>query len=188
MFSRSNLLIVAVAILGACLGLFIGGYHSQPEPPPVPTGVTVLAPGDMRADLDLPGLNGARHRLSDWDGKLVLLNFWASWCGPCREEMPLLNRVGKHLADQGFTVIGVAIDNTDAVRGFLKTHPVDYPILLGGSSTVDPSLIFGDRRSVLPYSVLIGRNGKILARRAGSFTAATLTDWLQAHIGQPPTG
>ncbi len=188
MFSRNNLIIVAVAILGACLGLFIGGYHSQPAPPPVPGGVKVLARGDMRANLNLPSLDGTRHRLSDWDGKLVLLNFWASWCGPCREEMPLLDRVGKHLADQDFVVIGIAIDNTDAVRDFLKARPVHYPILLGGSSTVDPSLIFGDRRSVLPYSVLIGRNGRILARRAGSFTATTLANWLQAHLSQSPTG
>lgn len=188
MFSRSNLLIVAVAVIGACLGLLIGGYHGQPPAPPVPAGVTVLSPGDMRANLDLPGLDGTQHRLSDWNGKRVLLNFWASWCGPCREEMPLLDRVDKHLADQDFAVVGIAIDNTDAVRDFLKAHPVDYPILLGQANAVDPSLVFGDQRGVLPYSVLIDRDGTILARRAGSFTATTLAKWLQAHLSQAPTG
>ena len=74
----------------------------------------MLAPGDMRANLSLPDLNGTQHRLSDWDGKLVLLNFWATWCGPCREEMPLLDRVNKHLADDGFAVVGIALDNTEA--------------------------------------------------------------------------
>ncbi|MFT3790219.1 MAG: TlpA disulfide reductase family protein [Rudaea sp.] len=179
---RSHLAIVAVAILGALLGLlastWMGGFAEKPVPP----GVRVLQIGDQRADLELVDLDGKPRRLSEFDGQLVLLNFWASWCGPCREEMPLLDASSEKLAGRGLRVVGVAIDDAEAVREFLKDSPVRYPILLGGDEDEDASLRFGDTRSVLPYSVLIGRDGKILARRAGYFTEASLSAWLEPHL------
>jgi thiol-disulfide isomerase/thioredoxin len=181
MFNRSNLLIVAVAILGAALGLFVssrmGGYADKPVPP----GVAVLKIGDARADVELTDLDGKSRRLSEFDGQLVLLNFWASWCGPCREEMPLLDAMQDKLTTKGLHVIGVALDDPDAVRDFLKDSPVRYPILIADEEN-DPSLRFGDTKSVLPYSVLIGRDGKILAQRAGNFTESSLDDWLRPHL------
>jgi len=78
MFNRSNLLIVAVAILGAMLGLLAGGSYQRAPGLAVPAGVTVLRPGDARADLELPDADGKSRRLSEWDGQLVLINFWAT--------------------------------------------------------------------------------------------------------------
>ena len=186
MFSRTNLLIVLVALAGALLGLFATSFVGQPPSRPIPAGVTPLKVGDLRANLQLPDIDGKIHNLRDWDGKFVLLNFWATWCGPCREEMPLLQKVGTDLADSGLRVVGVAIDNDDAVRDFLKAHPISYPILLGSNADNDPSLIFGDTRALLPYSVLIGQDGRILAQHAGSFSSASLADWLSAHIPATP--
>ncbi|MBN8886047.1 MAG: TlpA family protein disulfide reductase [Rudaea sp.] len=184
MFNRSNLIIVAVAIFGAALGLFassrMGGYADKPVPP----GVTVLKIGDTRADLELTDLEGKPRRLSEFDGKFVLLNFWATWCGPCREEMPLLDATHEKLADKNVRVVGIAIDDGEAVRDFLKQYPVRYPILLG-SDEDDPSLRFGDTKSVLPYSVLIAPDGKLLAQRAGYFSEETLAHWLAPHL--PPS-
>jgi thiol-disulfide isomerase/thioredoxin len=188
MFSRANLLIVVVAVLGAVLGLAAGSYFGQPPEHAVPPGVTVLKLGDQRTDLQLPGADGRAHRLSDWNGKLVLVNFWATWCGPCREEMPLLDRTRGELAGRGLEVVGIAIDDTVAVSNFLRESPVRYPILIGGEDEPSPSLLFGDTRSVLPYSVLIGRDGKILAQRAGSFTDAGLARWLKPHLKPEPAG
>jgi thiol-disulfide isomerase/thioredoxin len=182
---RTNLLIVIVAMLGAALGLLAGSQLGQAPQRSIPAGVAVLKLGDMRADLQLPGVDGQAHRLSEWDGKLVLLNFWATWCGPCREEMPLLSHTQANFAHNGLAVIGVAIDDADAVQVFLKDSPVHYPILVGGDDEANPSLLFGDTRSVLPYSVLIGRDGKILAQRAGSFSASGLSTWLQPHLAVP---
>ena len=177
MFNRSNLLIVAVAILGALLGLYAGSYVGQPR-----VTSPALKPGERLTDLQLPDIDGRTHRLSDWNGKLVLVNFWATWCGPCREEMPLLNRTRRELAGKDLEVVGVAVDDADAVATFLKESPVKYPILI----TSDNDLLrkFGDGSGVLPYSVLIGREGKLLAQRAGSFTESGLTHWLQPHLAQ----
>ncbi|MBS0581869.1 MAG: TlpA family protein disulfide reductase [Proteobacteria bacterium] len=181
MFNRSNLAIVAVAVLGAALGLFASTHMNGHADRPVPPGVTVLKVGDTRADLELADLDGKPRRLSEFDGKLVLLNFWATWCGPCREEMPLLDSTYEKLADKGLLVVGVAIDDSDAVRDFLKDNPIRYPILLAGEDE-DASLRYGDTRSVLPYSVLIGRDGRLLAQRAGYFSADSLGEWLQPHL------
>ncbi|HEX3896839.1 MAG TPA: TlpA disulfide reductase family protein, partial [Rudaea sp.] len=119
-----------------------------------------------------------QHRLSEWRGKVVLLNFWASWCSPCREEMPLLDRES---ANAGIDVVGVAVDDPDAVKDYLRQTPVSFPILLADEKN-NPSIQFGDTREVFPYSVLIGRDGRIVAQKMGGFEPATLTDWLTANV------
>ncbi len=188
MFNRTNLLIVMIALLGAGLGLFAGQWfeHAHERTPTVPDGVHVLKLGDQRTDLSLTDSAGRTRRLREWNGKLVLINFWATWCGPCREEMPLLDRARARFADKDVEVLGIAMDDRDAVRDFLKIRPVQYPILISDSNSAqdDPSLLFGDTRSVLPYSVLIGRDGKLLAQHAGGFSEDGLMQWLQPHFAQ----
>jgi peroxiredoxin len=96
--------------------------------------------------------------------------------------MPLLDHSGAAHADKGLQVVGIAIDDAEAVRSFLKESPVSYPILLDVANGVDPSVIFGDTRQVLPFSVLIGRDGRIVDQRAGSFSQVSLAAWLQPHL------
>ena len=177
MFNRANLLIVAIAIFGAALGLYVGTSFNTPH-----VAAPALRPGERLTDLQLPDAAGQNRRLSDWNGKLVLVNFWATWCGPCREEMPLLDRTHRELGSKGLEIVGIAVDDADEVAAFLKESPVNYPILVGGNN--DTLYKFGDASGVLPYSVLIGREGKLLAQRAGSFSESGLTRWLQPHLGQ----
>jgi thiol-disulfide isomerase/thioredoxin len=180
MFNRTNLLIVVVAIVGAALGLLVGQRFDKPAERPTPPGVAVLKIGETRPDLQLPDTLGKPRRLSEWNGQVVLINFWATWCGPCREEMPLLDHArGKN----GMEVIGVAVDDSTAVTEYLKDNPVGYPILLA-SDDGNAELMFGDTRSVLPYSVLIGKDGKLLAQRAGSFSPEMLKNWLSQNLSQ----
>jgi len=176
---RQNLLIVAIAIVGALLGLYAGTYFGQPRLSK--PGATLKA-GERLTDLQLPDIAGQPHRLNEWDGRLVLVNFWATWCGPCREEMPLLDRTRRKLSANGLEIVGVAIDDADAVGAFLKDSPVQYPILVGGDN--DTLYRFGDGSAVLPYSVLFAPNGKVLAQRAGSFTESGLQRWLEPHLSR----
>jgi thiol-disulfide isomerase/thioredoxin len=180
MFNRTNLLIVVVAIVGAALGLLAGQRFDKPAERPASPGVIVSKIGEIRPDLQLADTAGKPRRLSEWSGRVVLINFWATWCGPCREEMPLLDRArGKN----GVEVIGVAVDEPAAVKEFLQDNPVGYPILLA-SNDGNAELMFGDTRSVLPYSVLIGKDGKLLAQRAGSFSPEMLKSWLSENLSQ----
>ncbi|HEX7112522.1 MAG TPA: TlpA disulfide reductase family protein [Mizugakiibacter sp.] len=181
MRDRASLWIVAVALAAGLAGMLAGRWW-QTRQPPAPPGVTVLAPGDHRADLALPGVDGTIHRLSSWDGKLVLLNFWATWCGPCREEMPTLEQAQQRYGSRGLQVVGIALDEPAAVQTYLGEVPVRYPILIGLGHTPDPSILFGDTRGALPYSVLIGRDGRILKTKLGDFTPAELAGWIEASL------
>ena len=181
MFNRTNALILLIAIAGAVAGFFAGGWlRTSPSPPSNPNALKIgdIAPSSQRPDID-----GKPRSLDEWRGKLVLVNFWASWCGPCREEMPLLDRTQRRLADKGLQIVGVAADSLAATKEFLDQTPVHYPILIDDPEK-DPDLseLFGNDRNVLPYTVLIGRDGRILARRAGNFSEAALDAWLSPRL------
>jgi thiol-disulfide isomerase/thioredoxin len=183
MFNRANLLIVALAVVSAGLGLLLSLGLRPSAPTPPMSNVKILAVGDAREDIHLPDRDGKTRALSEWDGKLVLLNFWASWCGPCREEMPLLDRARTRHAAHGLEVIGVASEDAAPALAFLREHPVAYPILVNSpNDAIDVSLRFGNTRSVLPYNVLIGRDGRILATKIGNFSEEALEKWLQPYL------
>ena len=179
--NRTNALIVVIALVGAMLGFLAGG--ALRHAPDYDVHGASLKDGDAAPPFARADLDGAAHSLSDWRGKVVLLNFWASWCGPCREEMPLLDRTQKRYADKGLQVIGVAADDAASTKAFLaKTH-VDYPILIDDPAKgADLSAVYGNDRSVLPYTALIGRDGHVLALRMGKFSEASLDRWLLPHL------
>lgn len=167
--------IVVLAVAGASLGWYV--EYRRLNPPP-PDGVTVAGPGDFPPAASYVGMDGTAHRLSDWRGKRILVNFWASWCAPCRREMPLLDAARTGRGGSGAVILGVAEDTAADVRRYLAERPVGYPILLIDSVAPGGSLSLGNTRRVLPYSVLIGEDGRILKRRVGPLSAAEIDDWL----------
>jgi len=114
----------------------------------------------------LSDLNGSTKQLSDYTGKVVLLSFWATWCGPCRKEMPGMQRLWQRYKDQGLVVVAVSVDKGSLKRvlSFVKRHVLTYPVLL------DPTGEVQNRYEVvgLPMSYIIGRDGKISARIIGT--------------------
>lgn len=114
-------------------------------------------------------LEGQSHRLEEWSGKVVVLNFWATWCAPCREEMPEFSKIQDELAPRGLQVIGVAIDDAAEVEGYLKSFPVHYPILIGDDAAPKWAESLGDSLSVLPFTVVLDRKGRPVARHIGIF-------------------
>ncbi|MEO5561604.1 MAG: TlpA disulfide reductase family protein [Dokdonella sp.] len=186
MFDRTTLLIIALAVGGALAGLFAGAWL-RPAALPTPPAADAPAIGSQRQDIHLPDTEGHVQSLAQWNGKLILLNFWASWCGPCREEMPLLEQSQQRLAARGLQIVGIADDSASAAKNFLAGHPVSYPILIDDPDALaangpDVSAIYGNTRNVLPYSVLIGRDGRIVAKRFGNFTQSSLDQWLTPHL------
>ena len=184
MFNRTNLLIILLAIASAGLGLALSqmlrpGANVRADAPTA----DVLVIGDQVDDTGLPDREGRMRRLSEWRGKLVVLNFWASWCGPCREEMPMLDAMNTKYASNGVEVVGIAAEDAPAALAFLEHNPVAYPILINSlDDPVDFSLRLGNTQSVLPYTVLIGRDGSILATRIGNFSETALQKWIAPHL------
>lgn len=110
-------------------------------------------------------------------GRPLLINLWASWCGPCVREMPELQRFSAEQADNGVQVVGIALDDPASVRVFLARVPVDYPILLDVPGPRDAGVRLGNPKGVLPYSVLVSADGRLLRQRIGPFAAGEITPW-----------
>lgn len=178
MLQRSHLWIIALALAGAGAGM-LAGHWLKPQR----GGAGYSHVGTLRADYTRPDLDGKPRHAGEWDGKLVVLNFWASWCAPCRTEMPLLDATARRHGGHGLAVVGIAVDEAGATRDFLRENPVGYPILIDDPQmSGELSASYGNNRKVLPYTVLIGRDGRILAQHAGSFDETALESWLKPHL------
>ena len=170
--TRLNGWILALAVLAASAGGYV--EYRQRQPPPADPALI----GQLLPAIQLSGLDGKRHGLADYRGRRVLLNFWATWCGPCLAEMPALSRAQAKFRESGAIVVGIAMDEPVRVRAFVAENPLDYPVLLGQLAAPSTSLRLGDRGEMLPYSVLVGADGRILASHAGALSSTQITHWL----------
>jgi thiol-disulfide isomerase/thioredoxin len=176
-----NLLLLIAAVLA-----LIGGYwlaqtlRSEPE-----TTTTPTYGGGEIISFTLPDLDGRKHSIEEWRGKVIVLNFWATWCPPCREEIPLLIALQKKRAAEGLQVVSVAIDNETAVRPYRQSAGINYPVLMGGDEALDLVARYGNRMGSLPFTVIIDRRGAIAARKLGAFTRNELESLVEPLIGPP---
>ncbi|MBN6150825.1 TlpA family protein disulfide reductase [Xanthomonas sp. AmX2] len=140
-------------------------------------GVVAARPGDIAPALRLPALDGATVSLAQFRGRPLLVNFWASWCEPCVREMPELDRYARQQPAQGTQVLGIALDRAEDVRAFLQRVPIGYPIALDTPGPADASVRLGDTQGLLPYSVLIDADGRIVRQKLGPFVPGEVQRW-----------
>lgn len=160
------------------LGQWLLGAGMSATAPAPPAGVTVAARGDRIPVLELPDLAGRRTTLASLHaGRPLLVNVWASWCGPCIEEMPELQRFAVAQGPDGVQVVGIALDDAANVRDFLQRIPVSYPILLEVPGPADAGVRLGNPKGVLPYSVLVSADGRLLKQRIGPFAHGEIDAW-----------
>ena len=146
--------------------------------PAPPAGVTPAKPGEAMPPISLPDLHGQVQALPGiYAGRPLLIIVWASWCGPCIDEMPELQRFANSQGAAGTQVIGLALDTPEAIKDFLTRVPVDYPILVDTPGPADASVWLGNRKGVLPYSVLVAADGKIVKQKIGPFAHGEIEGW-----------
>lgn len=121
-----------------------------------------------------PDPQGRSQPLAQWRGRPLVLNFWASWCAPCREEMPDFDAVRAQYRPDGVEIVGIAVDTPANVRAFLQNQPVAYPILIGEGAAHNLARQLGDAQGALPYTVVLDRNGRVVLRHLGRLPRATL--------------
>jgi len=117
--------------------------------------------GSQRPEFAAMDLDGEQRNIKEWDGKVILLNFWATWCPPCLKEIPEFIELQKAYGDQGFQIVGIAIDDEDAVREYVNEIGMNYPSLVVQDDGVMLAKRYGNDIGALPYSVIINRDGEI---------------------------
>jgi thiol-disulfide isomerase/thioredoxin len=174
------LALAAVLSLGAGLA---ARHWLAPPPVPLPSAPVAAAAAAAPAEPRLVDLDGRPRTLAEWQGRVLVLNFWASWCGPCREEMPEFVRLQAELGDQGLQFVGVAIDEPAAVREFLKETPVNYPILIGDEHAPDWADRLGNSMGGLPFTVVFDRAGRSVHAQLGVLRRDSLLERVRPLLG-----
>ena len=131
---------------------------------------------------ELPGLDGQPQSLRQWRGKVVVVNFWATWCTPCREELPVFIRLQERHGGRGLQFVGIAVDVPTRVKPYARELGINFPILVAGLAGIELARVMGNRAAVLPYTVIAGRDGAIAGRHVGAYTEANLEPLLQGLL------
>jgi peroxiredoxin len=112
-------------------------------------------------EFTLPDLDGKTRNIREWDGSVIVLNFWATWCPPCRKETPMFVELQESLGERGLQFVGVAIDDAAKVQDFMDTYGVNYPMMIGSEDAIEVAKKYGNKFGALPYTVIIDRQGTI---------------------------
>jgi peroxiredoxin len=164
---RLGLLGVAVAGAAALLGAGAAWWRLRPTDPSDRAVSLLFAQS-------LPDAQGRPLALSGFAGRPLVLNFWATWCPPCVEEMPELSELHADLSRRGLQTLGIAIDTAVKVADFAAKRPVSYPLAVAGMSGTELVRQFGNPTGALPFTVLIDRDGRIVHRILGRFDIVKL--------------
>ena len=153
------LLIAGAALVALAAGVYFG-RDSLTTPPTAEANAAL-------AGLALPDAAGKEQRLDQWRGKVLVVNFWATWCAPCREEMPEFIKAQSEFGAKGLQFVGIAVDQPDKVQQFATEIGLNYPTLVGGFGAMELSKTLGNSVMALPFTVIVDRNGAVVHTQLG---------------------
>jgi len=133
-----------------------------------------------------PDSNGKVQSLDQWRGEILVVNFWATWCPPCREEMPELSKLHEHYQGKGVVVLGIAAEDVAKISEFIKETQVSYPLLAGDMEAMNLGNALGNNKGVLPYTVILDRNGNVAKTFFGQVNHGMLEEALLPLLLQQP--
>lgn len=173
---------IAYRLAGTEVGQQVLDASLKARAPAAPAGVTIAKRGGIVPAMTLPDPDGKQVAIpAAWAGRTTLVNLWATWCAPCLKEMPDLQAFADAQGATGVQVVGIALDDAAAVAAFLRQHGITYPVLVDAAGPADAGVRLGNPAGVLPYSVLVLADGRLLKTRIGPFTdAADIAAWTGA--------
>jgi thiol-disulfide isomerase/thioredoxin len=167
-----------LALFAALIGSRLGVLGKSTEAP-IP-----VAPKIPIFDLVLTGLDAKPQNLAQWRGKILVINYWATWCHPCREEMPGFSRLQEKFRDKGVQFVGISIDDAAKIIEFQKETPVSYPLLIGSMEIMKSSADLGNTRQALPFTAVFDREGRLAATKLGRLSESELERQLKDLISR----
>ena len=179
---KKTLKVIALVALAFCLALTLAillRYFAEQNASNKPDSAALYG-------ANLPDTSGKIQNLGQYKHKIIVVNFWATWCPPCREEMPELVALQQAYKDKNVVVLGIALDEPTQVAHYLKNTPVNYPIV---ADDMVGSLLgeqLGNDKGVLPYTVIIDADGKIASAHFGRITKAMIEASLKPLVSAPP--
>jgi thiol-disulfide isomerase/thioredoxin len=121
-------------------------------------------------DFNLPDVSGTQHNISEWQGKIRIINFWATWCPPCLKEIPEFISLQEQFAAKGVQFIGIAIDDQEPVEKYLASTKINYPILIAGVTGITLAQQLGNSVDAVPFTVVVNQQGQIIHQHPGEFS------------------
>jgi thiol-disulfide isomerase/thioredoxin len=155
-------------LLALIAGIGFGAAHYRSRDQPTADALATLT------SRPFGDLEGGKHPLSKWRGKVLVVNFWATWCAPCLYEIPNLMRAQSRLGPAGLQIVGIALDSPENARSYAGQVKMNYPVYLAGMETIDLARALGNRSGVLPYTVILDREGRLLTTHLGILTEEDL--------------
>jgi len=171
---------------GLLLGMLFGGglklFRSGDAPSPTPIASADREPLSTMPDFSYPDLNNELRHGKEWNDKVLVLNFWATWCPPCRREIPLFMELQEEYRTQGVEFVGIAVDDPEPVREFVDTYEVNYPTLLGDMQAMTLSRKLGNRVEGLPFTVIAAPGGEVVLRHSGEIARSRMEPVLRQVV------
>ncbi len=185
MFKRRLIAAACVLVALAVFSLYLG--HKAFVAPPSAGNATndtreiVISPGVVYS-AKFTDLLGNSQTLGQWDHKLLVINFWATWCGPCKEEMPILVKLQTKFGERGLQFVGIAADSPSNVANFAKKTSINYPLLLDEANAIEFSKRLGNRLGLLPHTVMMRSGGEVIYNKLGPITETELDDIIAKNM------
>ena len=162
-------LVVIVALAAGAAGIYSARRDAPPAAAPAASPEQQAALDKLLA-LELPDSGSAKQPLANWKGKVLVVNFWATWCPPCRKEIPAFSAMSTKYQDKGVQFVGISIDTADNVRDFQAAHKVSYPLVIASPSVVGLTEALGNTSQALPFTVIVTQNGQLGLVKLGTLS------------------
>jgi thiol-disulfide isomerase/thioredoxin len=167
---KKSALIVTVAMLAFVGGISVRGLLSSPLSSSSQATQTLLP------EFSLPDLSGKQHSIKEWQGKVLVINFWATWCPPCLKEMPEFEAMQNEFSDKGLQFVGIALDDPEPIKEFIASKKITYPILLGEDQGTKLAHDLGNIVNTVPFTVIVDKKGRFIKSHMGELSREQLLE------------